>query len=256
MTRRVKKQLIYGTAYLAAAAGIATAAYFLFLKPVPSCSDTIQNQGELAVDCGGPCSRVCSPSVQPIRPLELVDGVLILEPNAGHISVLAKVTNPNLAYAARNFLYEFKMFDTKGVALESIRGTSFIYSGEMKYILAPNVSRVDASRIEFTTDGAEWVSSKGEGENPPSVTVSGTGVRAEGGTIFIEGAILNEDIISVPRVTILGTFFGSVGQIVGASETEVTDLSPGETKKFSIIHPMIEGADLAATKIFPYAKRP
>ena len=74
--------------------------------------------------------------------------------------------------------------------------------------------------------------------------------------MVIEGNITNKDVVIVGSITILATFLGNVDQVAGASETEVTDLSPGETRAFSIVHPNIQNVDLSATKVFIYARRP
>ena len=83
----------------------------------------------------------------------------------------------------------------------------------------------------------------------------GAQVNMKEGKLVVEGNIVNKDVIVVASVLALATFTGDLGQIAGVSQTEVADLSPGETRAFSIVHPNIERVDLAATKIFLYAQR-
>ncbi len=253
MPRRLRKQILYGAFYLLVLALIGFGIYFLFFKPAPSCYDGIKNQDEVEVDCGGVCSGVCS--TIKIKPLESVGQILILHPDEEHMSIFAQINNPNLDYAAKSFAYNFSLYDSSDTVVKSFRGSSFIYPGEAKYILVPNFPNVNFSRVSFAAENPEWVSSQ-EQKGAPNLVLVGAGVNVKEGKLVVEGNIVNKDIVIVPHVTVLATFTGDLGQVAGASETEVTDLSPGESRAFSIVHPNIERVDLTATKIFLYAQSP
>ena len=252
MPRRLRKQILYGAFYLLVFALIWGGIYFLFLKPAPSCYDKVKNQDEVEVDCGGVCSGVCS--TVKIKPLESVVQILTLRPDAEHMSLFAQINNPNLDYMAKSFIYNFSLYDSSDKVVKSFRGSSFIYPGEAKYILVPNFPNIDFSRVGFTAESPEWVSSK-EASGAPNLALVGAQVNMKEGKLVVEGNIVNKDVIVVGSVLALATFTGDLGQIAGVSQTEVADLSPGETRAFSIVHPNIERVDLAATKIFLYAQR-
>src|SRR3989344_4321547 len=61
---RRRQTIILGIAAFAAL-GIAALVYINY-QPAPSCSDGLQNQGELAIDCGGPCAAVCAQEPRPL----------------------------------------------------------------------------------------------------------------------------------------------------------------------------------------------
>ena len=55
---RILKQLVFGSGFLVVFGFIAFGAYYLW-QAEATCSDQIKNQGEDAVDCGGPCIKRC-----------------------------------------------------------------------------------------------------------------------------------------------------------------------------------------------------
>ena len=77
----------------------------------------------------------------------------------------------------------------------------------------------------------------------------------------VEGAVVNQDTITLPEIKVLAVFYDvKFGLPVGASETVLDDVAPGESGQFTILHPQIgEGnqlLDVNATKIFVSAYRP
>ena len=233
MSLRTAKQIIYGAFYLIFLGAVISTAYFFLLKPEPSCFDNKQTQNEKGVDCGGICSKECLP--QGLRPLELVDRILTFKTSPGKISALARVGNPNQEHAAKSFSYSFVFYNSGREEIKSFSGRSFIYAGEAKYVLLPNVEPgADFSRLEFHSGDYDWVAEEFYGE-APILEISGVGAKIDGRSIVVEGRILNNDTIAVSEVTLLAIMRNNQGNIVGASQTEIDGVFPNETKSFSII---------------------
>jgi hypothetical protein len=255
MPRRVK-QIIYATFFFLFWFAIFFFGYRFFIKQAPSCFDGIQNQGEADVDCGGPCAAVCIP--RGIRPLELVDQVLTINPDRSHLSFLAHVSNPNLTFAGRSFSYHFSLYDANDQLVQSYPGTSFIYGGEIKYILMPNVvaPTVPFGKVDFGIDGRpDWVSSDLFRKSSQLIT-SGIRPQLSGNVITVDGQVTNNDTITFSHLTVLAVFKGNLGQPDGASETELENLAPNTSLPFSIIHPNIVNVNLSATQVFVYGEKP
>jgi len=228
----------------------------LFLKPAPSCFDGIQNQGEQGIDCGGPCALACVP--RGIQPITLADPVIKLTPNVGHMTLIAHVLNPNTTFASKNFQYSFTLYDDQDNVEATYSGTSFIYAGEAKYILAPNlpVPQASFSRIDFKVQNTQWVPSESFAGHL-ALTLSGVNPHNASGTgITVDGQISNNDTVTFPSVTIVAVFKGNLGQPAGASQTELENLAPNTSQPFSIIHPNILNVNLPATQVYFYAARP
>ncbi len=256
MLRRLRKQIIYGFFYLTVLIAAASIVYIYLIKPEPSCFDGIKNQDEVGIDCGGVCVKACLPAG--LKPIELAEPILILRPDESHISLLIKVSNPNSINAARSFSYKVSLNDETGKSFWNFDGSSFVYAGEVKYVLIPNSpveKNKSAKSVDFKIDKANWVNSS-EFTGPPQISVQGVHTTDQAKSLLVDGVVVNEDTSIFSSVTIIALFKGGFGQIGGASQTEINNLTLNEARKFSILHPYIPNADLSGTKIFVYASRP
>lgn len=254
MSLRLAKQIIYGCFYLIFFGGVIAGIYFLFLKPAPSCFDKVQNQGETGVDCGGPCGTVCTAGASSI---ELVGRVMTfsIAPHQG--SLLAQIKNPNAALAARNFTYKFSWYDASGALVGSASGDSFIYASEVKYVFVPNVDLGSApiERIDFKVDGVAWDAAP-DFAGPPQLTIQGMTASVGDTGIVIRGTIVNNDTVSFPSVAVVALLGGRLGEVAGASETELENVTPNGSRSFSVLYPSLREIDSSSTELFIYAKRP
>jgi hypothetical protein len=254
MTRGIK-QTVYGVFYIAVFAGIITGFYFVFIKPAPSCFDNIQNQGELGVDCGGPCAKVCIPAN--IKPITVIGNPLVFYEgqSKSNADFLAQVSNPNRDFAAKSFSYVFSLYDGQNNLLQSYRGASFLYAGDVRYIFMPNIAvPLGFSRLDFAVGDPDWVAA-GDFIGPPALAIQGLQVNTAGGNLVASGNVVNNDTIPFAKVLLVAIFKGQFGQIAGASQTEIDNLSVNEQRRFSIIRPAILNVDAAATQVFAYALR-
>ncbi len=252
MDRR-QKQIFYGSIYLVILVAIVFGFYIVFFREKPSCSDGIQNQNEAGIDCGGPCEKLCLAGAQPIK---LIGKVNLLYVGLDHASLLAKVENPNTSLAARNFDYVFDIYDEAGKFLRSAGGKSFVYAGEFKYILVPNLeySVEKISRVDFTSRNPRWVSA--EDFFRPKIVIQNHQTEVFGKELRVSGKVINQDLIALPKVKVIAVFFGKFGQTSAASETELDNIGVDEVRPFTVIHPLTEGVNPEATQVFVFAYRP
>ncbi len=250
------KQLIYGLFYIFILSGIISGIYFVFLKPAPSCFDNVQNQGEQGIDCGGPCSKVCIPLN--LKPIEISGQPQVFHPSPSSLNVLAKIQNPNSDYAAKSFVYTFKFYDNNGNALGESQGESFIYASERKYLTVFNLSLPSVERlrrVELAIDNPEWLPANSF--KNPQLNIQSKEAKESGQKVFqVDGRFTNNDTVLLPKVEVLAIFYSKFGFIGGVSKNEIDNVSPGESRTFSIIHPSIPNIDLPRTEIFLFAKRP
>ncbi|MDQ5957697.1 MAG: hypothetical protein QG665_21 [Patescibacteria group bacterium] len=109
--------------------------YFYFTKPLPSCLDGKQNQGEWGVDCGGPCARVCRSETQPLVTL----WTRVFEITPGNYTAVAYVENPNRLLGLPTFNYEFVLTDFKGTEIARASGESFANPKERFIVFSSNI---------------------------------------------------------------------------------------------------------------------
>ena len=252
MTPRLVKQLLYGSLYILVIAVIFWLIYIFFLKPAPTCFDKTKNQGEVGIDCGGPCPAC---EITQLKPLT-VDWSMALPARENEISVLAEITNPNINFGARTFSYQFKIIGPFGSLLKTINGQSFIYPGEIKYILEPTlkINLSDVSRTEFSIDKNSiiWQSGKELARQNLSSNSVKTTVASQG--VTVRGVVKNENPLLISQVKIMAILYNSLGnKILNASFTTITDLNGQEERLFNIELPKGDWnkqVDSSRTKIF------
>ena len=251
---RIVKQVIYGGIYLCIFFGIVACIYFSYLKPAPTCFDNIQNQGEQGIDCGGPCSKICTPTdIQPITVGDL--STFATSPN--HVTFLASLTNANQDFAARSFDYRFDLHDATGTVIQSFSGQSFIYAGEIKFLILPNmeVSSSVSSSVTLTAINPEWIKGSDFGSAPQFVFRNKETKIMSSSTIGVSGTVTNEDVGAFSKITIIAIFKNAEGSPIGASQTELDNIAANGTYDFSVMYPSVQNVDLAATEVEAYGIR-
>ena len=115
---RLLKQFLFALLFLAIFGGISFWIYRI-TRPVVSCFDKIQNQGEEAVDCGGVCGNFCLSS---LKPIEIKNSYLfkITEESGGvaDYDTLFKVYNPNSQFGSSRVDYEVLVLDAENNVLK------------------------------------------------------------------------------------------------------------------------------------------
>lgn len=249
MTPRLVKQLLYGTLYILVIAFIFWLIYIFFLKPAPTCFDRIKNQGETGIDCGGPCPAC---EITQLKPLT-VDWAMALPARTNEISLLGEITNTNSNFGAQNFSYQFKVIGPFGSLLKTVNGQSFIYPGEIKYILEPAlmINLKDVARVELsiTPSSIIWKET-----TRPNLTYNSVKTAISNQTVSVKGIIKNDNPLLISQVKIMAILYNSSGNnILNASFTTITDLKGQEERLFSIELPKgdwTKQLDQNRTKIF------
>lgn len=246
MSRRLK-QFIYGVAFFIFLVLIACGVYFTFLKPAQSCFDNIKNQNEEGIDCGGVCGNSCIPS--DIKEIE-ISQQRIFRLNSNHFSLFAEIKNPNTDFAAANFTYTLNAYNEKGELIQSESGTSFLYSKETGYLLAPNLESSSSypSRLEVIIGKIDW--KKSEDFKKPEIAVGDFSFTTETDQINVGGSLINKSISSFPAVKVIAIFYNTQGQLIGASATEFQNLPANTSQTFFISHPAIKGINYSSTRFF------
>lgn len=253
------KQFVYGACYLVIFALIGYWIYFVYFKPVPSCTDHIQNQSEEGVDCGDICGRICLPS--DLHAVEVVGSSRLFQPDTEHTALLGQIANRNSTLAARQVGYIFTLKTAAGQSV-NVPGETYLYSDESKYIIAffqpkdygLGATSTASTTVSLTVTQPSWI----KASSFPRVTVQVqnvvTDVRATG--IHIFGRIKNEGAARLRPVTVIALLKNDAGEVIGATGTLKDELGPSETSDFDLIYPALLGVNPALTDVYAYALRP
>ncbi len=235
------KQVIYGFIYLVFWCAVAGAIYLLFLRNPP------------AVRVAG-CGSECIPTST--QPIAVLGNVQIFSSGPGSQTFLAQVGNPNPDAAAQAFAYTFDFNNASGIPVQVFSGESFLYAGELKYLLVPNaVVASSVQSVSLSIGSTTWVNPSALG-GVPKLAFQNVSTVIAGGTTATTGEITDQDISSFNNIFIIAVFENASGTPIGASQTELNSIAPDQLESFSIMYPALPNADAAHTQLFVYAARP
>ncbi len=123
--------------------------FFKFFNKLPTCSDKVQNQGELGVDCGGPCTILCR--AQYVDPKVLWTRWSKIK-NSGLYNVLVYVQNSNIGIGSYNAPYSIDIYDRDNIILYHKDGLTYIPPSNNFTVFESDINLNDKipARIDFT----------------------------------------------------------------------------------------------------------
>ncbi|KKU14730.1 MAG: hypothetical protein UX23_C0010G0014 [Parcubacteria group bacterium GW2011_GWB1_45_9] len=192
-----------------------------------------------------------------LKPLTVSNERVVLAA-PGVVSLSAKVLNPNLDFGAERFEYIWELYDAGGNSLQILRGESFIYPGEIKYIASSDIGEVVADTIGVRLvlgDMRDWNWLPSVSFSKPNIVPVRLGTAVLGNKVF--GAISNKEAFTLSRVRIVGILFDSSGLELAISETELRDVRAFEERSFSLTFPRLSdvaAVDFSKTEIFAETK--
>lgn len=154
MDRRLRKQFIIGVIFFAALTLIGSGIY-LVIKPSATCFDNKKNQGETAVDCGGPCIT-CDLKNNP--PISVLEQPVFFATSGQRINIFFRLVNSNSEWGAKSFSYQLFLSDSNGKN-QKLTFADFILPKETKYIFLPQVeveTIPEAISLEIDPQSIVW----------------------------------------------------------------------------------------------------
>ena len=140
------------------------------LYKAPSCADTVQNQGEAGIDCGGPCPYLCVAGEQPPTVLFTQS---FTDVTTGRTVVVASVENKNMKAAAKNVPYHMTLYGTNQTLIQSVSGTLDLPPGAKTTVFIPSIAsgkqRVTNSFLDIDTASVKWVAMTSDPRVVPGV---------------------------------------------------------------------------------------
>ena len=206
-------------AFLVAVTLIAT------LYHAPSCTDDKQNQGEMGVDCGGPCSHLCTLDEQAAQ-------VLFVRPltqQPGRTDLVAQIANKNSDAAAKNVPYTATLYGSDGGVLATKTGTVDLPPGSSVPIFIPAMYSgfQQAGQAFITLDNASayWYRYT---DTRPLVSTSNV-VVTPGDTPRATANLSNPTAFPILDLPVIITIYDASNNAIAASRTVVDEVPPQGT---------------------------
>ena len=227
---RLLKQLIYGIGFLAVVFLLGWGIKAIFFSAPPSCFDGVQNQNETGVDCGGSCISCDAKNAQPIA----VHYVKVFKAADG-LGVVAEIQNPNTTLGASDFSYSIALINALGAAQQTISGNTFIYPGEIKYIIKPYLredpTQITQAQVSIPTSTVSWIGA--DQFIRPQIDVQNV-TTGMGSTMQVAGRLANQTSHDFPAPLVDALVYNKNGDVLAASQVTLGDLSAFGNESFIV----------------------
>ena len=199
---------------------------FFAVYRAPTCSDGQQNQGELGIDCGGPCKNLCQEKA--LSPIILWQRVFKVTP--GSYNAIAYIENPNVTAGASGVAYIFRLYDKNNVLISERTGQADLLPNKTFPIFESNVpaGQKIPTRVTFEFTKAPFWTTKDS--LLPEIAVTGVVFSREDTTPHLEATIENRSVKNVANLPVVAIMYDTDGNAIAASRTVVDFL----TKKSSL----------------------
>lgn len=258
MPSRAAKQLMYGGLYLFIVVGFSYGFYLIKLKPAPTCFDRVRNQGEVEIDCGGPCKPCELKRLTPIK----VSSVQVFDTGGRTSTALVEFRNPNLTYGVRQFVYDLNFYNAAGERFFSAPRRSFIAPGEIKFSVEFGIEadprNIIRGEAEIRENEVVW--EPRDTFVTPRFDTREIKIERKPETeqVIVSGILVNKSAFPLTRVTVHLSVSNSFGIVVGVSKTQLQDVAAQSDRSFRVtVSGIVESAaiDERAVKIYAEGER-
>lgn len=207
-------------------------AYSLLTVP-PSCTDGIQNQGETAIDRGGPCPLLDPSQLQPSAVL----WARAFSVRDGSYNAASYIENPNDGAGVASANYIFKLYDSDNVLVAERTGSTFIMPGRVTPVFegAIDTGNRKAARAFFAlTEEPQWQQMRDAGK---AIAVSDVGAADIAASPRVTATVRNTDVSPLFDISFVATVFDTAGNAYASSATHLDRLAPDETQQIVFTWP-------------------
>ncbi len=188
----------------------------------PSCVDGIQNQGEMGIDCGGPCPYLCNALEQPPTVLFTT----VLTNNAGRTDIVASIENKNIDAAAKGVPYTIMLYGSNQTLVQKISGTLDLPPGAKETIFMPGVAsgtqKITSAFLSIASSSPRWFTMTVDPRIIPTVSniIQSGSINAP----RIDATLTNSSVTTLEDVRVIVLVRDAQNNIIAASETIVPSI--------------------------------
>ena len=193
------------------------------LATIPqTCHDGIMNQGETAIDRGGPCLLLDDRYLQP----HAVLWARAFQVRDGSYNAVAYIENPNPSAGVASANYKFSLYDSSNVLVAELKGTTYLMPGGVTPVFVSGIDTgnriVTHTYFVLTDPELTWERMT----SPTSVITVSSKQVLNGNTVPQLSAIAaNDSVRDLSQVQFVGVIFDTAGNAIDASATYLPRLA-------------------------------
>lgn len=189
------------------------------VSKAPSCTDSVQNQDETGIDCGGPCAYLCTAQNQPPTVLY----TQAIEYGGGRTDVIASIENKNTTAAAKNVPYRITLYGKGEALIQEMTGTVDLPPGVSVPIYVPQIfsgkQAVIGAFLSVATSSVQWFSMTPNQRSVPLVSNTTQSSTLSGPRV--QAVLINPTATPVNNVRTIVIVHNKNGNVIAASQTVV-----------------------------------
>lgn len=217
-----RRRFIYITSIIAFFAVIIAIPTAIWLYEPATCFDGIQNQGETAIDRGGPCQLLDSRQLIP----HAVLWARSFEVREGLYSGVAYVENPNQGAGVMAAPYRFQLYDDRNILITEREGETYIMPGAVTPVFIDEIraGEREGERAFFEFTGPlQW---ERLSDRSGAIVVRNKQLANTNALPRLSAIVENTSVKDLENVTVVATVFDTAGNAFATSRT-VIPLLPG-----------------------------
>jgi hypothetical protein len=207
---------------------------YKFLSPKPTCFDNIKNQGEVDIDCGGPCPPCEVKKLEPLR----ISSKRFISYKDGSYDFVFKIFNPNEKYGLEKLSYYFELYDKEGKKIfETPKETSFIYPNETRWLIIQNVKapEFDDFKPKVEINDYDWKEFEEKFSSRDLIYYEPKIEKLEIGGYRISFNVYNSSIYDFDKIEAIIFLYNKENSLIGLTRTYFQIKSKETQKVESII---------------------
>jgi hypothetical protein len=204
-----------------------------FLTVPPTCFDGIQNQGETAVDKGGPCFLLDERYLQPSAAL----WARSFKVRDGTYTAVAAINDPNEQAGVADVHYRFSLYDSQNVLVTTREGHTFIMPGAVTPVLESRIdtgNRLVAHTYFELTEVPVW---KRMQNAASALSISDKQLTDVTDTPRLTAVAHNISVSDVIAPAFVAVVYDSAGNAFAASETQLDRLNANSSAGLTFTWP-------------------
>jgi Mg-chelatase subunit ChlD len=226
------RRIQYGSLYFTVLALCTVGVYYGYFYQAPTCFDSKLNGEELAVDCGGACTRICPFTVAP----PTVTWSKSFAANQGEYNAVAYIENSNQFAGTPALSYTFTLKDSTGV-ITTRSGTTVLPPNSTYPVFEGRIStsgRVPTETTLTLEPASLWLPYGVDGSRFKTSDLSLTGADDRP---RLTARIDNTTLESATDIEVIATIFDARGTPLTSSETFVDSLAGRGSQEITFTWP-------------------
>ncbi len=242
------RKTLYALGLFLIVLGISIPSILILMHEPPTCFDGKQNQGETAVDMGGPCERLDPRYLEPlhvrwVRPLKLRDGFY---------NAVAYVQNTNVNAGAKDLSYRMRFYDEQGVLVATRVGKTDVYPSMIFPVFE---GAIDSGKRELTRATFEFLGQpywKRVDKAPmTNIKISGQRLNLTRHSVRLTAKAKNTSIDDKYDIHFIATLFDKKGTAIAVSHTYLAYLPADKEEEITFTWPKSIPGEAHSVDIIP-----